>query len=592
MANFFAELKRRHIYRVAAAYAVVAWVLLQLFNNIAPIYEWPPWVGRIVLLLLMLGFPVTLIFARLREPVPADATSRAATRKLDWALIGTVVAVLAIASYQLFAPSSGGQASKQQGARPASLNPDTIALAVLPFRNLSSDQEQEFFSDGITQEIVTALAKIPALSVVARESSAQFKGNPTDVRTFGENLGATHLIEGSVRRDGQRVRITTELIRSDDGVTIWNARYDREVTDVFAIQEEIGTSIAAALRKPLGLKPGQHLVSDAIDPESYVEFLRGKAALLRARGAYQEQLAILEPVVEKNPNYAPAWAALARAYTYAAGTVQYVSPDQADTLRATFAAKMVAAARRAVDLDPDFVEGKLVLARIQTGPRRIFLSEDLAKEALALDPNHPDALNYYGNMLVGLGRFKEAVALRQHLHQIEPFIPVYNGNFAEALLLDGQTDAAIALWKDNLNRDGAGAEEGLAQIYASLGRYEESADSLSPLVTRYPQVREIGITAMQLLRSAPAKVAEPEKLPRLRDLSWVYLYVGAPERALEAIERANNLGSGIWHPAWASVRKTERFKNVLRNAGLVDYWRERGWPDVCRPMGADDFVCD
>src|SRR5262245_1298218 len=204
MANFFAELKRRQIYRVAAAYAVVAWVLLQLFNNVAPILEWPPFGGCVVLLRLMVGLPVTLVFARLREVAPTDdAKAQAATRKLDWALIGVVVAVLAIASYQVLTP-----ASQQQRARSASLNPDAVSLAVLPFRNLSSDQEQEFFSDGITQEIVTALAKIPDLRIVARESSAQFKDNPTDVRTFGENIGATHLIEGSVRREGSRVRIT------------------------------------------------------------------------------------------------------------------------------------------------------------------------------------------------------------------------------------------------------------------------------------------------------------------------------------------------------------------------------------------------
>src|SRR5262249_20689860 len=142
-------------------------------------------------------------------------------------------------------------------------------------------------------------------------------------------LGATHLIEGSVRRDGARVRITAELVKSDDGVTIWTNRYDREVKDVFAIQEEIATNIAGALRMPLGLKPGEQLVSNrAIDTESYEQFLRGKAALLKAQGNFAEQLALLEPVVAKNPNYAPALVAVSQAYGFARASANNRPPEE------------------------------------------------------------------------------------------------------------------------------------------------------------------------------------------------------------------------------------------------------------------------
>src|ERR1700730_10382734 len=173
MGNLFAELKRRHIYRVAAAYAVVAWVLLQLVNNVAPILDLPVWVARAFLLLLVIGFPVAILFAWMRELAPADgATARATTGKLDWVLIGALVAVLALVSYQQLAPTIGARTAQQPSvaaARAASASiGDAISIAVMPFANVSSDPSQDFFSDGMTDEIAGALAKGPDLSAVAR----------------------------------------------------------------------------------------------------------------------------------------------------------------------------------------------------------------------------------------------------------------------------------------------------------------------------------------------------------------------------------------------------------------------------------------
>ena len=185
MGNFFAELKRRHIYRVAAAYAVVAWVLLQLVNNLAPIFELPPWIARAVVLLLILGFPITLLIAWMRELAPADgATARAVTSKLDWALLGALAVVLAVVSYQQLAPVPGARTAQPANVTGPAPAPQTggISVAVLPFANLSSYKEQEFFSDGMTDEIMTALAKVSALRVVGRESAFQFKGQKTDMR--------------------------------------------------------------------------------------------------------------------------------------------------------------------------------------------------------------------------------------------------------------------------------------------------------------------------------------------------------------------------------------------------------------------------
>src|SRR5262245_15500685 len=217
MPEFFAELKRRQMYRVAAAYAVVAWVLLQLINNLTPALRLPEWVATLVVVLLVAAFPITLLFCWIQHLPSADGSAPPAKmRNLDWVLIGALVLVLALVSYQQFAFAPRTTIAQQTASVAGATGKATgdVSLVVLPFVNLSSDREQEFFSDGMTEEITSALAKVPGLRVVARTSAFQFKGANTDVRAVGQALGATHLIEGSVRRDGQRLRITVQLIKA------------------------------------------------------------------------------------------------------------------------------------------------------------------------------------------------------------------------------------------------------------------------------------------------------------------------------------------------------------------------------------------
>ncbi len=263
MVNFIAELRRRSIFRVGAAYAVVAWVLLQLAANISPILDLPPWVARTVVFLLIIGFPVALIFAWVHQLSPETGTpARASTGTFDWALMAALVIVSALIVYQQLAPSRTLTTAEapQKGvaaARAASATEaGAISLAVLPFANLSGDASQEFFSDGMTEEITSVLAKIPDLLVVGRTSAFQFKGQNQDLRAIGQALSATHLLEGSVRKEGNRLRITAQLIQAENGVHVWTESYNRELTGVFAIQEDIAAAIAGALKMPLGTCAG------------------------------------------------------------------------------------------------------------------------------------------------------------------------------------------------------------------------------------------------------------------------------------------------------------------------------------------------
>lgn len=606
MGNFFSELKRRHIYRVAAAYAVVAWVLLQLINNVAPVLDLPSWVARAFLLALVIGFPLAIFFAWMRELPPADeAAAHAKTGMFDWVLMGALVVVIAGGAYQQLAPMPGSSPVVQQAsvsaARSAAADPHTdISLAVLPFVNLSSDKDQEFFSDGMTEEITSALAKIQTLRVVGRTSAFEFKGQNRDLRAIGQALSATHLIEGSVRKDGNQVRITAQLIKADDGTHIWTESYDRELKGVFAVQEEIAEAIAGALRVPLGLKQGSSLVSSRTeDLESYQQYLRAKS-LMQARGIepIADVVTLLEPVVAHDPQFAPAWALLAQAY------VQEPTDLPRGNLSGSGTQSVVAkngwaesAAQQAIRLDPNHSDGYVSLGITQVRNVKWLAAEDLYRKALALDPNNPEALQQYRDLLAAVGHLKQALSFQERLSSLEPFVPVYNRNTAFILWLNGRTDAAITILKA-LPADYATRGRFLAQVYAAAGRFREAAEALmtTPADAFAPALVN---EAIRLLRLAPSDVRSPQSVPYLGQLGFVHVYIGDPVRLLESYERAIETGtvgptnmSSLWHSRYIAVRKTERFKAFARKAGLVEYWRARGWPDLCRPVGADDFECN
>jgi TolB-like protein len=620
MMKLLAELKRRQMFRVAAAYAVVAWLLLQIVNNVAPVLDLPVWVARAFLLALVIGFPIALLFVWMRELAPADAAApRAATTKLDYVLAGGLILVIALLSYQQLAPTN---AVRTEASVAASGVPATggISIAVLPFANMSGDASQEFFSDGITEEINAALTKVPDLDVVARTSAFEFKGQNRNVRAVGEALGATHLIEGSVRKAGNRVRITAQLVRADNGLNLWSENYDRELTDIFSIQEQIAQAIAVALRVPLGLQPGDSLVrSRTKDEASYEDYLRARA-LMRARGGdalvgvadgtrglarLTEATKLLESVVARDPDFAPAHALLAYGHglvpvfhpAYTSGTVEEVR----SVVAANFP-KAETAARRAIELDSKTADGHMALGLVQAHQGKYVAASELFARALALDPENPDTLHVYSGILADLGYVKQAIALRQRLAELEPLVTIFRLSSVRIVQAGGQIDAAIAMYP--APRDGGSVI--VARMYAEIGRYNEAAD----LVERAPRATRSGSDALQvrgadnaeaaarLLRTARTAAASPQTLPRLGELGWVYLYVGAPDRVLEWYEdtlRAGYRGAQIvrlWGPPYAGLRKTERFKAFVREAGFVDYWRAKGWPDLCRPVRADDFVCE
>jgi adenylate cyclase len=599
MGDFLAALKNAHFYRVAASYAVAAWVLLQVFNNVGPLLHPPDWTGTLLLVALALGFPVAIVLSwahLLRRGTNQIQPAVAVTVSL----LAALVLVIVPASYRMaVAPNA---ASPSLGG-PAIAAANT--LVVLPFLNLSGDPEQEFFSDGMTEEVNGALSHVSGLRVIARSSAFQFKHQNPDVRAVARQIGASDIIEGSVRKQGNRVRISAQLVRGIDGVTLWSQDYDRNLTDIFAIQEDIASSIAQALRVPLGLERGGQLVADrTTDLPSYEQYLHARA-LYRGR-RIQEAIAILRPVVAHDPNFAPAHSLLAilnsLVLVYLTNESSYPSIEAGRRFVASNVGVTEYEARRALSLDPHQSDAYAALASVYGARMDWRGAEDCYQRALSLNPNNSDAIHLYGLMLAAVGRAKDALAMRQKLHDIEPFVPIYNIMTAAFLQLNGNDKASI----DLLNSvPGSGPTSYfrnvyLARAYAAERQYAQAADTLlaiSPDVKRVS--RQSVEDAAHLLRTIASGTIPTSNLPALQgELVFVYAYTHEPWRVLDSVERDQSLIFGDiapfdspWLPLYSATRRTERFQTFARNAGLVTYWRNRRWADHCAARGPDAFAC-
>jgi TolB-like protein len=483
---------------------------------------------------------------------------------------------------------------------------DRLSIAVLPFTNMSGDPGQEFFADGMTEEITAVLTKIPDLRVVGRTSAFQFKGRSEDLRQVGRTLQAAYLIEGSVRKAGERLRITAQLIQTETGTHLWAETYERDFTDIFAVQEEIARSVATWLRVPLGLSPALPLVANRTnDLRVYEQYLRA-LTMVRARRDLDQAVTLLEQAVDGNVPYAPAWALLG----YARSLQPYYSP----IVRAAIQSRPVLevgqllqsireqadlAARRAIELDPRLALGHATRATVQFWRGQWTAAAALYRHALEIDPDDPDTAIEQAIMLASLGFPEQSVAIAQRVRLLEPLAPTFGVFTAFFLQLAGQNAASLTLLEAMPQERSLDYRRCYltAKAYAVASRIADAVEVLSKMEPNGPIDRESVATAVAILRTAREQGEPTESLPRLNnELNFVYGIVGAPERMLEFYEHLQQSGlvagaAGIWDPLLVPVRNSARFKAYLSNAGLVASWRESGWPTACRPGAAGDFEC-
>jgi len=335
--SFFAELKRRNVFKVAIAYIVTSWLVAQVAELAADSFGAPDWVMKMFITLLSLGLPFAVIFAWAFEMTPeglkkekdvdrSQSITSVTGQKLNNAIIGILVIALGYFAIDKFVLDPGRdaaeiatavQVSREEAAKPAEPAEPDNSIAVLPFVNMSSDQEQEYFSDGLSEELLNLLAKIPELRVAARTSSFSFKGQNIEIPEIAARLKVAHVLEGSVRKSGNQLRITTQLIQADNGYHLWSETYDRQLDNIFQIQDEIASAVVYALKITL---LGEAPTVRETDPEAYQLFLEGQF-IRRQISASTMPMAIdlFKKALEIDPDYAPAWAELAYAYMWNGG---------------------------------------------------------------------------------------------------------------------------------------------------------------------------------------------------------------------------------------------------------------------------------
>jgi len=435
--SIFGELQRRNVIRVAVAYAVASWVLMQIVDVIMPVFELPDWAPKLIFVILAIGLVPALIFSWAFEITPeglkkdsevdrSTSITNKTGKKLDYIIIGT----LAVAVVFLLVDRQYNQDSDEPAVATASaaVEEQQKSIAVLPFVNMSSDAEQEYFSDGITEEILNSLAGIKELKVAGRTSSFAFKGQNDDLRRIGDALGVNHILEGSVRKAGSQVRITAQLIQVDTGFHLWSETYDRELTDVFAIQDEIANEILKQLKSQLLADDVVVAETQSTDPEVYGLYLKAKQRIYTRIGS-EIEIAVreLDKAIQLDAEYAPAFAQRGIA-TMLLSDQQYgsIPHDESNRRGKRFA-------DQALRLDPNLAEGWAALGLYHgRDGLEAELAVDVLVKALEINPNLIDASNWLQIALRDMGDMRGALAIVEEIVERDP---LYRPGFGNAMVL-------------------------------------------------------------------------------------------------------------------------------------------------------------
>jgi TolB-like protein len=496
--HILAELKRRNVIRVAGLYGVVGWLLAQAASLLESALALPAWFDAVVVSLLLIGLPLALIFSWAFEitaeglkrtaEVPEDTSIAPRTgRKLDIALIGAVVVLIAvIAADRVIGPTAPGATAETTASVNASTGADAIesdnSIAVLPFADMSSEKDQEYFSDGISEELLNVLAQVKGLRVAGRTSSFAFKGQNRDLREIGEILNVGHILEGSIRKAGNKVRITAQLIKATDGYHQWSNTYDRDLTDIFAVQDEIAGAIVKEMSVAL---PALAQASDEMKPVAranvgaYDAFLlaREKMTQVGSKAAYEEAVELLDHAIAEDPHYAPALAWR----SYAGVMLSDVPGGVGDLPVADTLAEVKEYADRAIAEDPK-------------SPEALFaLGSYYGQLAWVEDTNHLDKT---------IGTLRQAVALR-------PNFPQAQNDLAFFLDAGGDKAEALEIVEDVLANDPGLRDANVTYLayLTQIGRYEDAEAALARWARIRPDIPEIEFWRGSLL-NARGRLAE------------------------------------------------------------------------------------
>jgi TolB-like protein/Tfp pilus assembly protein PilF len=502
--GFFQELKRRNVVRVGVVYLVTAWLLAQVADLMLESFDAPGWVIQAILVVLIIGFPLALVFAWAFELTPeglkkekdvdrSQSIARVTGRKLDRAMILILVIALGYfvwesrVQHRHLEEAKPSAAELSAEAAGAAAEPAPKSIAVLPFVNMSSDPEQEYFSDGISEEILNSLAKVKDLKVAGRTSSFAFKGQNQDLRQIGDTLGVEHILEGSVRKSGATVRITAQLIQVDDGFHLWSETFDRELTDVFAIQDEIANAILSQLKAHLvGPDAAADVTAARTDSQAYDLYLLARQRMYERTGPnIQSAVELLDRAAAIDPGYAPAHAQLGIAtllLAEGAGAYGDLPLEQALTQGKQHL-------DRALQLDPELGEAWAGLG-LYHNTRPLGAEEAIAalRKALELNSGLMDARNWLHNALQQLGRPTEARQVVMDMVERDPLYRPGIRNAVNSFNAFGEYDQALAYLEriQPLIPNDAVIQSSVAAVQLNQGQVAEALQGVEAAVALQP----------------------------------------------------------------------------------------------------------
>jgi adenylate cyclase len=546
MGRLFEEIKRRNVFRVAFTYIVAAWLAMQVVDVMFPALNVPDWVASAIAVLLIIGLPFALIFAWAFEITPeglkrekdvdrSQSITHQTGRKLNHITIAILVVAVGFLLADKFMLRPGGA-----GSEPG----DTIpSVAVLPFVNMSDDKENDYFSDGLSEELLNALAKVPQLHVAGRTSSFQFKGTNEDLRLIGQKLNVAHVLEGSVRKSGARLRITAQLIDAENGYHLWSNTYDRELTDIFTIQDEIASNVADALRVTLLGEAGDATRHGTHNVEAYNLYLQ---ALYFNDRTSQENLdkaeESLQRAIELDPAYADAWALRAIVLQQ---LVSGMAGNGADDFVEGYGV-VRGYADRALALDPD-----LPLANIAMGASATFLDRNFDEadrylsRALEVAPNDVGAHAALASVRSFQGRGEEALELAENALRLDPLSISAHRDLGDILMQVGRFDDAIKSFSAalRLQPEAARLHGRIARVYLIRHEFDKAAAE----ITREPvdwEREQLAVMVNSRAANSPALQAAAQAYidkwgePNSYQHAEIYAYAGDADNAFRWLETA------------------------------------------------------
>ena len=602
--SFFAELRRRNVVRVGAAYVIIGWVLAQVAEFAFENFGAPPWVLKSVVVVLLLGLPLVLFFAWAFEITPegikreedvdrSQSITSHTGRKLDFLIIACLVLVAALIIGRPYLPGADS---------PANIIADNASsgnsVAVLPFTDLSQEGDQEYFADGISEEILNVLVGIPDLKVAGRTSSFSFKGSNEDLREIGAALGVNHVLEGSVRRSGTKLRITAQLIRGADGFHLWSETYDREIADIFEIQDDIARSVADQLAVSLGLSSKSLVPDRTEDIIAYENYLRALQLFLqRGKDNLDLALLLLNEATARDPDFAPAWGVIASIYTV---YESYQADQPAKEIYEQWRAIGKAAAERAIQLNPDDGSAHASLGSLYAIERDWVDAFTHFDRALALSPDDPEVLDSFVQNIIEVGYFAEAQTASTRAVMLDPLVAMYRISLGRTYFHVGDINKSNEELEKAVLIDAT-----LSFPYNNLSRnslYAGEIDKAVSVVERAVTAGAFAQVTLDNIKTLKAAWGDEIALRALRGIFGtnidigVATYLGDDEFLIATLE-------SLWEAEYRPVTRVlvdldlsliydhPRWKEQVRRDGILDLWRTRGFPPQCRPLGADDFEC-